>query len=308
MAAKKSIKSAEVTTNKAKYAYTGKAIKAGVTVKLGKKTLKKGTDYTVSYKNNKKIGKATVTVKGKGNYSGSCKTTFKIVPKKVTGLKTSSVKTTLGKLSWKKISNADGYRVYQYNSSTKAYERIKTIKSNTTTSYTVKGLKAGKTYKFKVLAYKKANSKDYAGAYSAVVKMTTAKVKEPSMAEQLRKAGENEFYDVVEFAELYKWKVDNVKIIRENDNEFMIYGEFTAYSTPSKNPIAAFACRAFISSGSVKTEWCSVKHPFKDGMIGDDGFCVPGYNYSYDDFECPGANAKDDIITSIKMLGGDPNK
>ncbi|MBR4513489.1 MAG: hypothetical protein IKO61_01180, partial [Lachnospiraceae bacterium] len=51
-------------------AYTGKAITPTPVVKLNGKTLKKGTDYTVSYKNNTKVGTATVTITGKGDYSG----------------------------------------------------------------------------------------------------------------------------------------------------------------------------------------------------------------------------------------------
>ena len=49
--------------------YTGKAIKPAPVVKWGKTKLKKGVDYTVTYKGNKKAGTATVIVKGKGNYS-----------------------------------------------------------------------------------------------------------------------------------------------------------------------------------------------------------------------------------------------
>ena len=59
--------------------YTGKALKPAVTVKYGSKTLKQGTDYTVSYKNNVKPGTATVTVTGKGDYTGSAKATFRIL-------------------------------------------------------------------------------------------------------------------------------------------------------------------------------------------------------------------------------------
>ncbi len=59
--------------------YTGKAIKPTPAVKAGKKTLKAGTDFTYSYKNNTKAGTATVMATGKGNYTGSVKTTFKIV-------------------------------------------------------------------------------------------------------------------------------------------------------------------------------------------------------------------------------------
>ena len=67
--------------------YTGKALKPAVTVKYDGKTLKNGKDYTVSYKNNKKPGLATVTVKGKGEYSGTATATFKIAPKAVTNFK-----------------------------------------------------------------------------------------------------------------------------------------------------------------------------------------------------------------------------
>ncbi|MDO5119755.1 MAG: MBG domain-containing protein, partial [Coriobacteriales bacterium] len=58
--------------------YTGSALKPKLTVKDGTKTLVLNTDYTVTYKDNVKKGTATVTIKGKGNYSGSTSTTFKI--------------------------------------------------------------------------------------------------------------------------------------------------------------------------------------------------------------------------------------
>lgn len=58
--------------------YTGKALTQNVTVKLGTVTLKKGTDYIVTYKNNTKVGTATITITGKGNYAGTISKTFKI--------------------------------------------------------------------------------------------------------------------------------------------------------------------------------------------------------------------------------------
>ena len=62
--------------------YTGKAIKPSITIKDGNKKLVSGTDYTVTYKNNTKPGKATATITGKGNYTGTKALTFRIVPKK----------------------------------------------------------------------------------------------------------------------------------------------------------------------------------------------------------------------------------
>lgn len=77
---KASVAKAKVTGIGKRYKYTGKAIKPAVkTVTLGSVTLKKGRDYTVSYKSNKKVGTATVTITGKGSYKGTVKKTFKIL-------------------------------------------------------------------------------------------------------------------------------------------------------------------------------------------------------------------------------------
>ena len=73
-----SISKASVTLSTSTYAYNGKAKKPGVTVKLNGKTLKNGTDYTVSYSNNTKVGTATVKITGKGNYTGSVSKTYSI--------------------------------------------------------------------------------------------------------------------------------------------------------------------------------------------------------------------------------------
>lgn len=62
------------------YQYTGEAITPAVTVKDGSTTLE-NTDYTVTYANNTAVGTATVTVTGKGNYSGERSLTFTIQDK-----------------------------------------------------------------------------------------------------------------------------------------------------------------------------------------------------------------------------------
>ncbi len=61
---------------KKEYKYTGKKIKPKVKIKNLKKKY-----YKVSYKNNKKVGTATITIKGKGKVKGTLKKTFKIVEK-----------------------------------------------------------------------------------------------------------------------------------------------------------------------------------------------------------------------------------
>lgn len=61
---------------KKEYKYTGKKIKPKVKIKNLKKKY-----YKVSYKNNKNVGTATITIKGKGKVKGTLKKTFKIVNK-----------------------------------------------------------------------------------------------------------------------------------------------------------------------------------------------------------------------------------
>ena len=68
----------EITLAKTTYKYSGKARKPAVTVTYNDEVLVKGIDYTVKYSDNINPGTATVTIKGKGGYSGTVKKTFKI--------------------------------------------------------------------------------------------------------------------------------------------------------------------------------------------------------------------------------------
>ena len=79
---RKSISGAEVSGIKKKYVYNGKAKRPKVTVKLGGRVLEKGIDYTVSYKNNIYVGKASVIIKGINGFTGTIKKNFKIILKK----------------------------------------------------------------------------------------------------------------------------------------------------------------------------------------------------------------------------------
>ena len=150
--------------------YTGKSIAPAPVVKLGTKTLKKGTDYTVTYKNNKNVGKATVTITGKGAYTGKITKTFKINPKATSITKLTSPKKKQLKATFKKVSGVTGYQVVYSTSKkfTKATTKTATVK---TTSKTVKSLKKGKTYYVKVRTFKTVGGVKYYGAYSAVKKI-----------------------------------------------------------------------------------------------------------------------------------------
>jgi hypothetical protein len=85
------------------------------------------------------------------------------------GVKAEKASATSLKISWKKVKNANGYVVYKYDSKSKKYKKAKTITKASTTNWTSKKLKTGKTYKYKVCAYTKVNGKEEYGANSYAV-------------------------------------------------------------------------------------------------------------------------------------------
>ena len=74
----KDIGRAAVSTKWKSYDYNGRERKPNVTAVLDGKTLRKDKDFKVSYRNNKKVGKASYTVTGIGNYTGSVSGTFEL--------------------------------------------------------------------------------------------------------------------------------------------------------------------------------------------------------------------------------------
>ena len=61
--------------------YTGSIIKPTVTVKDGSKTLIENTDYTLTNEGGKEVGTYSLTITGKGNYTGTASRTFNIITK-----------------------------------------------------------------------------------------------------------------------------------------------------------------------------------------------------------------------------------
>jgi hypothetical protein len=148
--------------------YSGKAIKPVLTVKLNGKTLKVGTDYTVSYKNNKNIGKATITIAGKGMYKGTKTAHFNIVPGKTSISKVKVGKKQI-KVTWKKVSKAQKITKYQIRYKAKSAKKWTTKEvSAKSGSITIKKLKKGKTYQVQVRSYKTVARVKYYSAWSKV--------------------------------------------------------------------------------------------------------------------------------------------
>lgn len=91
-------------------------------------------------------------------------------PAKVKNVKASGITTVSAKLTWSKTSSAAGYYIYRYDSAAKKYVYVgKTTK----TSYTLKNLSAGGSYKYSVRAYSKVDGAKYKGTYSSKITVKT---------------------------------------------------------------------------------------------------------------------------------------
>ena len=155
-------------------AFTGKAITQNVTVKVGNTVLKNGTDYTVSYSNNKKVGKATVKITGKGKYGGVITKTFKINPAKQE-IQKLTAKSKAFFVDWAQKGSATGYEIqYATNSKFTSAKKV-TITNNKTDKTTVSKLSANKKYYVRVRSYTTVGGTKYYGAWSAVKNVTTKK-------------------------------------------------------------------------------------------------------------------------------------
>ena len=150
--------------------YTGNAITPAVTVQSASgKTLTAGTDYTVAYNNNVKVGKATVVITGTGKYTGTKEISFSILPNKV-ALK--SVKSTARRKATVKFAKVKGgvtgYEVtYSVN---KKFTKKKVVRTSKNT-IKLKKLKSQKSYYVKVRAFKVSGGEVLYGKYSKVKKV-----------------------------------------------------------------------------------------------------------------------------------------
>ena len=148
--------------------YTGKAIKPSFKVTLNGTVLKAGTDYTVIYSSNKKVGLGKAIVAGKGHYSGvsSRYAKFKIVPKKaaIKKAKVGKKKVTLRLKT--KVAKTGGNK-YQIKYRIKGKKKWKT-KTTKKIKIVLKKLKKGKKYQIKARAFRKVGKKKYYGKWSKV--------------------------------------------------------------------------------------------------------------------------------------------
>ena len=155
-------------------AFTGKNITQSITVKYNGKTLKNGTDYTVSYSNNKNIGTATVKITGKGSYTGTITKTFKINPAKQE-IQKLTAKSKAFFVDWAQKGSATGYEIqYATNSKFTSAKKV-TITNKKTDKTTISKLSGKKKYYVRVRSYTTVKGTKYYGAWSASKSVTTKK-------------------------------------------------------------------------------------------------------------------------------------
>ncbi len=152
--------------------YTGKAIEPGITVKYDGKKLKKGKDYTVKYKNNKKIGTATVIVKGMGKYTGENTATFDIIP---VGVKPKSLKSYGSGFiaKWGKGKNITGYEIEYWTDETVSQSVF--VDNPSETRHYICELPNHTTYYVRIRTYKKIGLDYYYSAWSAKKKILVSR-------------------------------------------------------------------------------------------------------------------------------------
>lgn len=158
-----------------KYTYDGQVKKPSVTIKDSKGNAIANTNYTVTYPSGRKnVGKYTVKITFKGDYSGSKSLAFTINPPK-TSISSTTAKSKSFVVKWaKKTTQITGYEI-QYSTSKTFESGNKTAKvtSANTVSKTITNLKAKKTYYVRVRTYKTVGTTKYYSAWSSSKAVTT---------------------------------------------------------------------------------------------------------------------------------------
>lgn len=160
--------------SKSSFTYNGKVQKPTVIVKDTKGKVIDKKYYSLSYKNNKTVGKATVSIKFKGRYAGTKTLNFKIVPKG-TVIKKLTAATKAYTIKWNKQSTqTTGYQIqYATDSKFKNSKKTITIANKKATTKKLTGLAGYKKYYVRIRTYKRVAGVNYCSAWSAVKAITT---------------------------------------------------------------------------------------------------------------------------------------
>ena len=147
------IANAAVSTENKTYTYTGKAIKPSPKVTVGGKTLTKGTDFTISYKNSAGTGLARMTIKGKGSFTGTKYSYYYIKPAQWKVKSIASPAKGRFKVKWTRdAKQVTGYQIFY--ATNKNFTGKKSVKlAADKSAKTITGLKSNRVYFVKLRGY-----------------------------------------------------------------------------------------------------------------------------------------------------------
>lgn len=132
-------------------------------------SLKTGQKYTFKIR-------AYKTVNGEKIYGSYSKAvSAKPTLSSAAGVKAKNSKKGTVLVSWKKVSGASGYEVYRSTKKSSGFKKVAAVKKGSTVKYTDKKLKKGRTYYYKVKAYRTVSGKKVPASYSKTVKVKIKK-------------------------------------------------------------------------------------------------------------------------------------
>lgn len=235
---KDSIANAKVASVKS-VSYTGSPQAPKITLTYNGKTLVNGVDYEVKAAK-EPIGPAKATVSGKGIFSGSMTVNYSVKPSKITNVNNPARSSSVIRLSWNKVSGADGYIVSVYNSSTKKWQHIYKGKAlNLRNSK----LKSSTEYKYKLNAYKTVGKTYYYSPDVFFKAYTTPKQTKISSAKSKNKAV------TIKFASQSKISGREIYVSSSKTKGFKKLGDTSASTYTAKNlkknSVKYFKARAY---------------------------------------------------------------
>ncbi|MDO4556458.1 MAG: Ig-like domain-containing protein, partial [Lachnospiraceae bacterium] len=139
----------------------------------------------------------TATATDGSNVTATC--TVYVTPSTPSSVYHSSSSTSVIKVSWDSVYNASGYTLYR-----KSGSKWKAIKNTTATSYTVKKLKSGTGYQFRVRAYVTISGKKYYSGYTSTGYLAT----KPGKAKitSIKKAKKTSYPYSITYRATIRWK------------------------------------------------------------------------------------------------------
>ena|GEM_PF-1033775 len=189
------INSGKITLRYASYTYKGAAVRPDarvlsdgsvtdeLTVKVNGKKLVKGTDFTLTYRNNTRPGTATVTATGIGAYTGKITRTFVVKPatNAITTLETGNGIT----VNFGRDTKADGYQIlYSTDRTFKTYHSTTVWDVNKTFVNLTNVPKIGEKYYIKMRSFVVSGGKrygNYSSLHSKTVKGSVRKITIPHL-------------------------------------------------------------------------------------------------------------------------------